>query len=251
MEWHDDGLIIGLKKHGETSLILEAMTRAHGRHLGLVRGGRSRRWQPLLQPGNSVALVWRARLDEHLGLYAIEVTQPRAANLMASALALHGLNHLGALLRLLAERDPHPALYETALRIAEYLGDARAAPAALVRFELALLTELGFGLDLSRCAASGVMEDLTYVSPKSGRAVSRQSGAPYHERLLPLPAFLREDGAEAQADDVLQGFRLTGYFLERDVYAPRGLGMPDARSAFLAEYHRLASMHASDRAREI
>ncbi len=237
MEWHDDGLIIGLKKHGETSLILEAMTRAHGRHLGLVRGGRSKRWQPLLQPGNSVELVWRARLDEHLGLYAVEVTRPRAANLMASALALHGLNHLGALLRLLAERDPHPALYETALRIAEYLGDARVAPAALVRFELAILTELGFGLDLSRCAASGVIEDLIYVSPKSGRAVSRQSGAPYHERLLQLPAFLREDGA-AQANDIVEGFRLTGYFLERDVFAPRGLKMPDARQAYLTEYRR-------------
>jgi len=238
MEWHDDGLIIGLKKHGETSLILEAMTRAHGRHLGLVRGGRSKRWQPLLQPGNSVELVWRARLDEHLGLYAVEVTQPRAANLMASALALHGLNHLSALLRLLAERDPHPDVYEAALRIADDLGDAGATPAALVRFEFAMLTELGFGLDLSRCAASGAIEDLIYVSPKSGRAVSRASGAPYHERLLPLPGFLREQTA-AQAADVAAGFRLTGYFLERDVFAPRGLKMPEARSAYLAELAKL------------
>ncbi len=238
MEWRDDGLIIGLKKHGETSVILEAMTHAHGRHLGLVRGGRSKRWQPLLQPGNSVALVWRARLDEHLGLYAVEVTKPRAANLMASALALHGLNHLAALLRLLAERDPHSELYETALRIADHLGDARANPAALVRFELAILTELGFGLDLGRCAASGAVEDLIYVSPKSGRAVSRLSGAPYHERLLPLPGFLRDDG-EAQANDVAEGFRLTGYFLERDVFAPRGLKMPQARHAYLAELAKL------------
>jgi DNA repair protein RecO (recombination protein O) len=234
MEWRDEGLIIGLKKHGETSLILEAMTPAHGRHLGLVRGGRSQRWQPLLQPGNSVALVWRARLDEHLGLYAVEVTQPRAAKLMSCALALHGLNHLAALLRLLAEREPHPELYATAAQIADHLDDAVATPAALVRFELAVLTQLGFGLDLSRCAASGAVEDLIYVSPKSGRAVSRLSGAPYRERLLALPGFLRAAHG-AEANDVVEGFRLTGYFLERDVFGPRGLKMPAARSAYLAE----------------
>ena len=235
MEWHDEGLILGLKKYGETSVILEAMTPAHGRHLGLVRGGRSKRWQPLLQPGNSVDLVWRARLDEHLGLYAVEVTKPRAANLMASALALHGLNHLSALLRLLAERDPHPALYETALLIADHLGDRRVTPAALVRFELAILGELGFGLDLSSCAATGTNEDLIYVSPKSGRAVSRASGAPYHDRLLPLPDFLQDAEAEAGAAAIAAGFRLTGYFLERDVFTPRGLEMPQARHAYLAE----------------
>jgi DNA repair protein RecO (recombination protein O) len=239
MEWHDEGLILGLKKYGETSVILEAMTPAHGRHLGLVRGGRSKRWQPLLQPGNSVDLVWRARLDEHLGLYAVEVTKPRAANLMASALALHGLNHLAALLRLLAERDPHPALYETALLIADHLGDKHVTPAALVRFELAILGELGFGLDLSSCAATGTTEDLIYVSPKSGRAVSRASGAPYHDRLLPLPDFLRDAKAEADAGEIAEGFRLTGYFLERDVFTPRGLEMPQARHAYLAELGKL------------
>ena len=238
MEWHDEGLILGLRKHGETSVILEAMTPAHGRHLGLVRGGRSKRWQPLLQPGNSVELVWRARLDEHLGLYAVEVTKPRAAHLMASALALHGLNHLGALLRLLAERDPHPALYETALLIADHLDDARITPATLVRFELAVLGELGFGLDLSSCAASGAREDLIYVSPKSGRAVSRTSGAPYHDRLLSLPDFLQDAEAFASASQIIEGFRLTGYFLERDVFSPRGLAMPQARHAYLADYLR-------------
>ncbi|MEJ0051609.1 MAG: DNA repair protein RecO [Methylovirgula sp.] len=238
MEWHDDGLIIGLKKHGETSLILEAMTPAHGRHLGLVRGGRSKRWQPLLQPGNSVALVWRARLDEHLGLYAVEVVKPRAANLMASALALHGLNHLATLLRLLAERDPHPALYETASTIADHLSETRTA-AALVRFELAILAELGFGLDLASCAATGTREDLIYVSPKSGRAVSRGSGAPYHERLLPLPGFLGDESVEVGSVAVAEAFRLTGYFLERDVFQPRGLPMPQARRAYLTELAKL------------
>jgi DNA repair protein RecO (recombination protein O) len=195
-----------------------------------------------LQPGNSVDLVWRARLDEHLGLYAIEVTKPRAANLMASALALHGFNHLAALLRLLAEREPHPAIYETALRIADCLDDRGRTPAMLVRFELALLAELGFGLDLARCAATQTNEDLIYVSPKTGRAVSRGAGAPYRDRLLPLPGFLRDEREAAPPGDVAAGFRLTGYFLERDVFGPRLLRLPDARQAYLADYLKVAAM---------
>jgi DNA repair protein RecO (recombination protein O) len=237
MEWHDEGLIIGIRKHGETSVILEAMTAEHGRHLGLVRGGRSRRMRPVLQPGNQASLTWRARLDEHLGLYAVEVTEPRAGRLMTSAAALHGLNHIAALLRLLAERDPHPRLYQAASRIADYLGDAQIGPALLVRFELAILAEFGFGLDLSRCAATGTTEDLVYVSPKTGRAVSRQAGAPYHDRLLRLPAFLRAAAVAATPppSDLRDGFELSGYFLARDVFAPRGLQLPDARRAYLAE----------------
>ncbi len=243
MEWRDEGLIIGIRKHGETSVILEAMTPKHGRHLGLVRGGRSRRMQPMLQPGNNVSLVWRARLDEHLGHYAVEVTKLRAANLMASAAALHGLNLLAALLRLLAERDPHAALYEAALLIADHLEDTKIGPALLVRFELAVLAELGFGLDLSRCAATGVSEDLIYVSPKTGRAVSRQAGAPYVDRLLRLPGFLRgdaivEDSAQA---DLRDAFDLTAYFLERDVYGPRGLCLPETRRAYLSEVAKVSA----------
>ncbi len=237
MEWHDEGLIIGIRKHGETSIILEAMTAEHGRHLGLVRGGRSRRMRPVLQPGNQASLTWRARLDEHLGLYAVELTEPRAGRLMASAAALHGLNHIAALLRLLAERDPHPRLYEAASRIADYLGDEKLGPALLARFELAVLAEFGFGLDLSRCAATGATEDLVYVSPKTGRAVSRRAGAPYHDRLLRLPGFLRAAAVAATPprSDLGDGFELTGYFLARDVFAPRGLALPAARRAYLAE----------------
>jgi DNA repair protein RecO (recombination protein O) len=237
MEWCDEGLIIGVRKHGETSVILEAMTPRHGRHLGLVRGGRSHRMRPMLQPGNNVSLTWRARLDEHLGLYAVEVTNSRAACLMASAAALHGLNLLTALLRLLAERDPHAALYETALLVANHLDDAKVAPALLVRFELAVLAELGFGLDLTRCAATGATDDLIYVSPKTGRAVSRAAGMPYQEKLLRLPGFLRGDTLiETPAPrDLRDGFDLTAYFLERDVFGPRGLALPETRRAYLAE----------------
>jgi DNA repair protein RecO (recombination protein O) len=234
MEWRDEGIIIGLRRHGESSVILELMTRAHGRHLGLVKGGRSKRMQPLLQPGNSVEVVWRARIDEHLGFYAVEATQLRAARIMASAQALHGINLMGALLRLMSERDPHPALYETAQLIANNLDEPRIAPALLVRFELAILTELGFGLDLSECAATGTCDDLIYVSPKSGRAVCRVAGEPYKDRLLPLPGFLLRSGDGADLADIVAGFKLTGYFLARDLFGPRGQGEPEARRAYQA-----------------
>ena len=172
MDWQDDALIIGARRHGETSLILEVMTRRHGRHLGLVRGGRSRRMQPLLQPGNAVEGTWRARLDEHLGAFAVEATRLRAAELMGAPASLHGLNLVCALLRLLAEREPHEALYGRAQDIVACLDDARFAPAMLVRFELALLAESGFGLDLSCCVATGRREDLAYVSPRSAPTTS-------------------------------------------------------------------------------
>ena len=242
MEWRDEGLIIGLRRHGETSVIAELMTRAHGRHLGIVRGGRSQRMQPLLQPGNSVEIVWRARIEEHLGTLAVEPLRTRAAGIMESALALQGINLLGACLRLLPERDPHPALHETAEVIADHLGDREMAPALMARLELAILQELGFGLDLQECAATGARDDLVYVSPKSGRAVSRQAGLPWHDRLLALPAFLMEarEAGPITAADVAAAFALTGFFLERDVFAPRGLAMPEARRAWLAEVVRLS-----------
>lgn len=237
MEWDDQGLILGIRKHGETSVILETMTALHGRHVGLVRGGRSRRMQPMLQPGNHVTLTWRARLDEHLGLYTVELTQARAGRLMASAAALRGLNLLATLLRLLAEREPHPALYEAASFIAERLDDDKSAPALLVRFELAILAELGFGLDLSCCAATGATDELIYVSPKTGRAVSRQAGAPYGDRLLRLPEFIRADTIpdDVPVSDVCDGFALTAHFLQRDIFGPRGFALPDMRGAYLAE----------------
>jgi DNA repair protein RecO (recombination protein O) len=242
MEWHDEGLIIGLKKYGETSVILEAMTRLHGRHMGLVKGGRSKGMQPLLQPGNEVALTWRARLEDHLGIYVVEPVKLRAARLIAQAAALHGVNLLAILLRLLAERDPHEALYAAACVIAEHLDETGIAAVLLVRFELAMLAELGFGLDLEQCAASGTREDLVYVSPKSGRAVSAAAGQPYHDKLLPLPEFLRPQtqAAAPSLADIRAGFRLTEYFLRRDLFEPRGLAFPAARDAFLAEFEKHA-----------
>ncbi len=236
MEWRDEGLVIGVKRHGETSVIVEALTRAHGRHLGLVRGGRGARFQSLLQPGNSLTLVWRARLEEHLGGYAVEPVMLRAGRFLASGLALTGLAYLGALLRLLPERDPHRSLHEALEIVADHLDAREVAPALIARFELQALAECGYRLDLETCAASGSRDDLIYVSPKSGRAVSASAGAPWRDRLLALPAFLRADsaGAAPTSDDLADAFRLTGFFLERDLFGPRGLPMPDARRAFLA-----------------
>jgi len=236
MDWHDEGLVIGVRRHGESSVIAELMTRAHGRHMGLVRSGRSRSMQPVLQAGNHVEAHWRARIEEHLGQYVIEPSRLRTAELMASSHALHGVGHISALLRLLPEREPHENLYEMASLIMEHVQARETVPALIVRFELALLVALGFGLDLSECAATGTREQLIYVSPKSGRAVSREAGAPYAERLLPLPDFLTQDlvTMEVARDAVCEAFRMTGYFLERDIFGPRGLTMPDARASFIA-----------------
>ena len=237
MDWSDRGIVIGLRKHGETSVILEAMTESHGRHLGVVRAGRSRSMQPTLQPGNSVNLVWRARLEEHMGVFNIEADRLRAGRLMASPMALQGLHWLAALLRLLPERDPHAGLFAMAEAIADHFDEAALAPELVVRFELAILAELGFGLDLERCAATGSRENLVYVSPKSGRAVSRGAGAPWADRMLVLPEFVsREAGVQPPAAELEAGLRLTAHFLRRDLFEPRGLAEAmAARDAFARE----------------
>ncbi|MBR1165167.1 DNA repair protein RecO [Bradyrhizobium elkanii] len=236
MEWTDEGIVLGVRRHGESSAIVELLTREHGRHLGLVRGGASSRMRPLLQPGNSVTAVWRARLDEHLGMYALEGTRLRAATLLGSSHAVYGVTHLAALARLLPERDPHEDIYWMLQGTLDDFEDAGVAAVHLIRFELAMLTELGFGLDLENCAATGETSDLIYVSPKSGGAVSRAAGEPWRDRLLPLPAFLREGegGANSWSDqDLLDGFQITGLFLLRHVLEPRGQGHSDARDGFI------------------
>lgn len=236
MQWSDEGIVLGARRHGENGVVLELMTRAHGRHLGLVHAGRSKRHAAVIQPGNSVHAVWRARLDEYLGSYAVEAGEMRSARFLASPLALYGLGSMGALLRLLPERDPHPALYEAALILVDHLDEQDVAPALMVRFELAVLAEFGFGLDLAECAATGARTDLAYVSPKSGRAVSREAGEPYKERLLALPGFLRGDTGDAgpTREAVRAGFALTDYFLRQHVFEPRVLPPPEERARFVA-----------------
>lgn len=241
MQWSDDGLVLSTRAHGETSAIVELLTRAHGRHLGLVRGGRSKRLRPLLQAGNLVTGDWRARLSEHLGQYSLELVTPHAAAALDDPLRLAALTSLCGLARLLPERDPHPHLFETARLVLEQLERPQLWTGLMVRWELKLLEDLGFGLDLEACAATGETDRLTYVSPKSGRAVSEAAGQPYADRLLVLPQFLQASPSEpAPVEDVLSGFRLTGFFLSEHVFGPRGMDMPEARTRLIAQLERAA-----------
>jgi DNA repair protein RecO (recombination protein O) len=187
-----------------------------------------------------VTATWQARLGEHLGHYAIEPTRQRAARLIEGAAGLYALQTLAALLRLLPERDPHPQLYAALDAILDQLDDAMVAGELVARFELQLLDDLGFGLDLDSCAATGANDNLAFVSPRTGRAVSLAAGEPYRDRLLPLPLFLLQGAAVSRpgAEDIAAAFRLTGYFLARHVYEPRDLEMPEARAALIALVER-------------
>ncbi|HEY5829216.1 MAG: DNA repair protein RecO [Hyphomicrobiaceae bacterium] len=235
MDWNDEGVILSVRPHGETGAVLELFTRGHGRHLGLVHGGRSRRLRPVLQTGNHLDVTWKARLADHLGHFGVELRKGYAAAVMEDASALAALTSMVALARLLPERDPHPNLYEVTLFVLGFLDEPQVWPALVVRWELALLEELGFGLDLASCAATGTTADLVYVSPKSGRAVSGEAGEPYKDRLLALPAFLRGRATgPVTEEDVRAGFALTGHFLDARVLRPREIPMPDARGRLLS-----------------
>lgn len=231
MEWHDDGIVLSVRQHGESGTILECLTRTHGRHMGLVRGGRT--MKPVLQPGNSVRLQWRARLQEHLGAFACELETARAGALMESREGLIGLNAFTAITATtLPERGPlyEPVFLASAILLDAMMEDGLAHwGAVFVRWEAGLLEALGFGLDLSSCAATGQVDDLIYVSPKSGRAVSAEAGAPYAGRLFPLPQFLLGSDAEVNAADIAAGLALTGHFLFDRVLKPNGKPMPAAR----------------------
>ncbi len=234
MDWTDDAFVLSARAHGETSAIVDLLTREHGRHKGLVRGGRGKTKRGLLQPGNKVAATWRARLAEHLGTCTLEMLEPRAARLMDDPFRLAGLSSLCAMAAgVLPEREPHGPVFDgfrAALDALEAAPEGTLAWApVLVRWELGLLTELGFGLDLGHCAASGVADELVYVSPKSGRAVSREAGQAYKEKLLALPEFLLGNGAVADGQAVCDGLALTGYFLDRHIFQPQGKRLPPAR----------------------
>ena len=239
MQWSDEAIVLSVRPFGETAAVVELWTRNHGRHLGLVHGGRSRKLRPILQTGNHVDATWKARLSDQLGHVTLELRRGFAAESMENAAALSALTTLTTLTRLLPERDPHPNLYEITLFVLGFLDDVSVWPALLVRWELALLQELGFGLDLSQCASTGSNDQLIYVSPKTGRAVSASAGEPYRDRLLGLPAFLTKQRPGAVTkQDVLEGFTLTGYFLETRVLLPRGEKLPEARGRITANLDR-------------
>ncbi len=233
MHWIDDAIILSVRPHGETSAVVEVLAREHGRYMGLVKGGRSRRSRPALQPGNLVCAKWAARLSEHLGNFGIELQRAYASAALEDRAALAAIMTLAYFLRHLPERDPHPSLYEAVLRVLAQFGETGHWPVAYVRCELLLLQELGFGLDLSECAATGATENLIYVSPKSGRAVSANAGEPYKDKLLPLPAFLLSDDAPVSGAGIRDGLTLTGYFLERYLYETAGQTLPPSRHTLI------------------
>ncbi len=234
MEWRDRGFVLAARPFGESAQIVELLTCERGRHLGLVHGGQSRKWRGTLQPGNEVAAAWRGRLAEHLGTFACELVGAHAAHLLDEPDRLAGLAAAAALLSAtLPERAPHPDVFAAFAELIEALEEAADWPARYVAWERDLLAALGFGLDLSRCAATGITTDLAYVSPKSGRAVSRDAGLPYHDKLLPLPAFLWR-AAPAAAADVALGLELTGYFLLRHLLSPQRRTLPPARTRLLS-----------------
>lgn len=229
MDWRDEGVLLSMRPHGESAAIIEVLTAAHGRHAGVVRGGASRKMAATLQPGTQLQLEWRARLEEHIGTFTVEPLRSRA-HVLEDRLALAGLLAVCALLRAaLPEREPHPALWSATLPLLDALGTP-GWTSLYLRWELRLLEELGFGLDLTSCAVTGVTEGLVYVSPRSGRAVSARGAGDWADRLLPLPTGLA--AAEALPPEALaEGLRLTGFFLDRGL-APvlQGRPLPEARA---------------------
>jgi DNA repair protein RecO (recombination protein O) len=240
MQWQDTGFVLASRRHGESALIIELLTQEHGRHAGLVRGGQSPRWRAMLQPGNEVAAVWRGRLDEHLGTMGCELLRAHAARILDDPGRLAGLTSAAALVAAgLPEREPQPEVFASFARLIGALDSAIDWPAHYVRWEQDLLGALGFGLDLTCCAVSGATADLAYVSPRTGRAVSRSAGLPYSAKLLRLPEFLWRD-VPVDEGQLAFGLTLTGYFLAHHVFAPQGRALPAARLR-LAERMRQAT----------
>ncbi|NDW43722.1 DNA repair protein RecO [Ruegeria sp. PrR005] len=234
MDWRDQGILLAVRHHGETSVIIEVFTQEHGRHAGVVRGGTSRKIAPILQPGAQLDVTWRARLEDHIGSFAVEPLRSRAAAAMSGRIALAGLNSVTALLSFcLPEREPHPNLYHHSERLLDLLGQDEIWPLAYLRWELGLLEELGFGLDLSACAVTGATEDLAYVSPRTGRAVSSAAAGDWADRLLPLPPCLRGQGPAPDAE-IAEALRTTGFFMENRLAPSLGnRPLPEARGRFV------------------
>jgi len=234
ISWSDDAAILSSRPFGETSVIIEVFSASHGRHAGIVRGGASRKIAPTLQPGAQVSVSWKARLNEHLGSFTVEPVRSRAAQAMGDRLALAGLNAVTSLLLMvLAEREAQPLMYTRTIGLLDLLGQSDVWPLAYLRWEQALLEQTGYGMDLSACAVRGVNEDLAFVSPRTGRAVSREAAGEWASRLLPLPPVLAGKG-DATNDEIIIALRTTGFFIEHRLI--RGLGdrpLPAARARLI------------------
>ncbi len=242
MEWTDDAIILSLRRHGESSGVISLLTRDHGCQAGLVRGARGRTARGFLQPGSLIRATWRARLAEHLGTISWEPGARVMTDVIENAGRLAALASVCAVAdAALPEREPQAAVFAGTLALLASFAEDAIWPSAAVKWELGLLQALGYGLDLSACAATGSRGDLIYVSPRSGRAVSRAAGTPYHDRLLTLPPFLLVPGGAGTAAEAVAGLELTGYFLERNVFRGRGRGLPPARLRLLDLLRRAAS----------
>jgi DNA repair protein RecO (recombination protein O) len=229
MQWNDLAIVLSVRRFAEHGAVASMFAREHGLYHGVAKAALSKAQRGIFQPGNVVAARWSARLSEHIGSWQCELDTPLAAWSMQDAKALAALNAVCAMIPLaMHDRDPHPLLYDNALRLLEQIAAGKPWQADYVRFELCLLTEAGFGLDLTACAATGSYQELIYVSPKSGCAVSATAGEPYRDKLLPLPAFLRDSGTEDMRA-IADGLTLTGYFLRQWLLAAIGKTMPAAR----------------------
>ena len=241
MEWRDQGILLSTRRHGEASSIIEVFTPSRGRHAGVVRGGASRKLTPVLQVGAQLDVTWKARLEDHIGTFSVEPVRSRAGS-MNDRLTLAGLNAVTSLLLFcLPEREAHPRLYEASERLLDLLGQPDVWPLAYLQWEMRLLDELGFGLDLTTCAVQGQRaNDLSYISPRTGRAVSRAGAGEWADKLLPLPPVLLGDGA-CEDRDILDGLGVTGYFLAERVAPELGnKPMPEARARLLARLNAVA-----------
>lgn len=234
MDWREDGVLLAVRRHGESAAIIDAFTQSHGRHAGVVRGGAGRRLGPILQPGAQLDLAWRARIDDQLGTFTVEPLRGRAGALMGDPLGLAGLSSICALLaHALPERAAYPALYHDSRTLLDLIPATPAWPLAYLRWEVALLAAMGFALNLDRCAVTGATEGLTHVSPRTGRAVSAVGARGFEDRLLPLPPCLRGAGDAANAD-IAAALRVTGHFLHREIGPQRpGQPFPPARQRLL------------------
>jgi DNA repair protein RecO (recombination protein O) len=239
MEWRGTGILLAVRRHGESSAIIEVFTQEQGRHAGIVRGGAGRRMGPILQPGAQLDVVWRARLEEHIGAFTIEPQRSRAAAAMSDRLMLAGLNSVTSLLSFcLPERVPHDALYRSSEELLDLLEFPDVWPLAYLRWEVLLLEQLGYALQLDACAVTGMTDDLLYVSPKTGRAVSRLGAGDWADRLLPLPPVLRGIGG-APDHEIFEGLKTTGHFLSAHMAAHlAGRPLPEARARLLDAFSR-------------
>lgn len=244
MEWRDDGILLAVRKHGEGSAIADIFTPNHGRHAGVIRGATSRKMTPILQPGAQLDVTWRARLEDHIGSFTVEPVRGRAGQIFTDRLALAGLNAVTALLTFaLPERQAYPQLYSRTLGVLDLLGEPALWPLAYLRWEMGLLEDLGFGLDLSACAATGRTDNLIYVSPKTGRAVSAQGAGDWADRLLPLPPVMLRQG-DAPDTEIAEAFRTTGYFLDQHLAPELGnTPLPEARHRFVAAFTKRIALN--------